>query len=108
MRGAQEVDVGLLHQLDVFLIGRVIHVSSCLGMMVVTVHTTQFHVLAVDFEHFAHNLHAFHAKVIVEMLNHMAFTVAQLHTERIKVGLFGRPKQRLVNHATQGQGGRVP
>ena len=40
VRGTKEIDVCLLHQSDVLLIGGIIHVTTCLRMVVVTVHTT--------------------------------------------------------------------
>ena len=64
MRGAQEVDVGLLHQADVLFVGGIVDVASRPWVMIMTVHATQFYIFAVNLEHFAHNLHLLHAEVI--------------------------------------------
>ena len=37
-------------------------------MVVVTVHATQFHVLAVNLKHLAHTFHTLHAQMVVEVL----------------------------------------
>ena len=68
VRGAQEIDVRLLHQSDVLLVGGVIHITARLGMMVVTVHAAQLHVLAVDLEYLAGNFHFLHPEVVFEFL----------------------------------------
>ena len=60
MRGAQEVDVRLLHQCDVLFVGGIIDITTCHWMVVVTVHTTQFHVLPVNFEDLTHTFHTLH------------------------------------------------
>ena len=57
MRGAQEVDVGLFHQANVLFVGGIVHISTCLRVVIMTVHTAQFDILAVDFEDFANNFH---------------------------------------------------
>ena len=85
VRGAQEVDVGLLHQRDVLFVGGIIDIATRYRMVVVTVHATQFHVLAVNLEDLANTLHSFHAEVVFEML------ITQFDAERIEVGLLSRP-----------------
>ena len=40
MRGAQEVDVGLLHQANVLFVGGIIDITPCLGVMIMTIHAT--------------------------------------------------------------------
>ena len=60
-------------------------------MVVVTVHTTQLHVLAVNFKDLADALHTLHTQMVVEVL------VAQLYTVVIEVGLLCRPQQGLVD-----------
>ena len=95
MRGAQEVDVGLFHQADILLIGGIIDIAACAGMMVVAVHAAQLHVLTVDLEHLADTLHTLHAEVVVEVL--IVFTIfhaKQFHGVRIEPGFLGRPKAR--------------
>ena len=89
--GAQEVDVGLLHQPDILLVGGIIDIAACQRMMVMAIHATQLHVLAVDLEDLADNLHLLHTKVVVEMLDDGAFLVEQFHAERIETRLLGRP-----------------
>ena len=59
--------------------------------MVVTVHTTQLHVFAVNLEDLADDLHLLHAKMVVEMLDGIAFSIFQLDAEGVEVRLFGRP-----------------
>ena len=94
--GAQEIDVCQFHHLQVFFVCGIIHFTSCARMMVVAVHTTQFHTLPVNLQHFAHAFHSLHAQVVVEMFHHCSLLVNQFHTERIEIGLFCRPQQRLV------------
>ena len=72
VRGAQEVDVALLHQRDVLLIGGIVDISARHRMVVVTVHATQ---LAVKLKHLADNINFPHAKVIVEVLNDGSFII---------------------------------
>ena len=60
-------------------------------MMVVTIDTTQFHVLAIDLKDFPNDLHFLHTQMIVEMLDNIAFVILQLYTERIEVGLLRGP-----------------
>ena len=91
VRSAQEVDIGLFHQPDVLLVGCIVNVSARLGVMVVTVHTTQLHVFAVNLEDLADDLHLLHAKMVVEMLDGIAFSIFQLDAEGVEVRLFGRP-----------------
>ena len=98
---AQEVDIGLFHQADVFLVGGVVHVATGQRMMVVPVYAAQLHILAVDFEHLAHALHAFHSQMIVEVLRHVAFLVHQFDGERVEVGLLCRPQLGLVNKVSE-------
>ena len=91
VRSAQEIDVGLLHQTDILLVGGIIHITASLGMVIVAVHPPQLHVLAVDLEHLANDFNLLHAEVIIEMFDSVALIVFQFQTEGIKVGLFGRP-----------------
>ena len=95
--GAQEVDVGLLHQSDVFLVCSVVHISSCPGMMVMAVHTSQLNVLAVHLEHLSHTFHSLHSEMIVEVFRYIAFIVKKLDTERIEVRLGSRPQAWIVD-----------
>ena len=89
--GAQEVDVGLLHQPYILLVGGIIDIAACQWMVVMAIHATQLHVLAVDLEDLADNLHLLHTKMVVEMLNDGAFLVEKFYTERIEIRLLGRP-----------------
>ena len=73
--GAQEIDVGLFHQSDVLLIGGIIDISPCLWVVVMAIHTTQFHVLAVNLEYLTHTLNALHAEVVVEMFDGVVLVV---------------------------------
>ena len=91
VRRAQEVDVGLLHQSDVLLVGSIVHVAASHGVVVVAVHAAQLHVLAVDLEHLADDLDLLHAEVVVEVLS------PQVDAERIEVGLLGRPEPGLAD-----------
>ena len=59
--GSQEIDVGLLHQSYIFLVGGIVNVSTRLGVMVMTVHSAQLHVFAVNLEHFAYYFYFLHA-----------------------------------------------
>ena len=95
--GAQEIDVRLLHQPHVQFISRIVHPSASARMMVVAVHTTQFHTLPVNLQHFAHNLHFLHAQMIVEMFCHTPLSIRQFHTEGVEVRLFCRPQLRLFH-----------
>ena len=105
--GAQEVDVGLLHQPDILLVGGIIDIAACQRMMVMAIHATQLHVLAVDLEDLADNLHLLHTKVVVEMLDDGAFLVEQFHTERIEIRLLGRPQLGLVDDLMQADCRRI-
>ena len=92
VRGTQEVDVSLLHQRDVFFVGGVIDIATCYGMVVVAVHTTQFHVFAVNLEDLAHTLHTFHTEMVGEMLIILpVLTTQQLHCIGKEPRLFSRP-----------------
>ena len=93
--GAQEIDIGLLHHRNVLFVGGVIHVAAGAGVMVVAVHAAQLDILAIEFEDFAHTLHALDAQMVVEVLHYAAFVVGQFDAERIEIGLLGRPKQGL-------------
>ena len=105
--GAQEIDVGQLHQADVLLVGGVIDIAAGSGMMVMPVHAAQFHILSVNLEHCSGDLHFLDTQMIVEMLHHPTFPVPQFHAERIQVGFFSRPKLRILQHAVQLHQGRV-
>ena len=107
VRGAQEVDVCLFHQPDIIFVGGIIDVAACNGMMVVTVHTAQLHVLAIDLEDLADDLHPLHAEVIVEMLDDVALFILQFDAERIEVWLLGRPEQGFVDGAGEFNGCRI-
>ena len=61
MTGAQKVDVGLLHQPQVLLVGGVVHVAPRPGVVVVAVHTAQLHVLAVNLKHLAYHFYLLYA-----------------------------------------------
>ena len=92
MAGAQEVDIPLLHQSDVLLVGGIIHVAARLRMVVVAVHAPQLHVPSVDFQHFAHALHALHTEVVFKLFIVLTILHAeQLHGKRIEPGLLCRP-----------------
>ena len=99
--GAQEIDVGLLHQADVLLVGCVIDIAAGPGMMVMPVHAAQLHVLSVDLEHRSGDLHLLDTQVIVEMFHHPALSVPQFHAEGIQVGLFRRPELRILQLTVQ-------
>ena len=91
MRGAQEIDVGLFHQAQIQFVGGIIHVAPRDRMVVVTVHSAQLHILAIDFENLTHTFHALHAQMIVEMLYCLSLFILQLHAERVEVRFLGRP-----------------
>ena len=101
MAGAQEVDVSLLHQADILFIGCIIHPAAGNRVMVVTVHTTQLHVSAVNLKHLTDNLHLLYAQMVVEVFNNRAVSITKLHTEGIEVGSLSRPEQRFVNGGSQ-------
>ena len=95
MAGAQEVDIPLLHQSDVLLVGSIIHVATSTRMVVVSVHTPQFHVLAIDFKHLANTLHTFHSEMVFKLFIVLTILHAkQLHGKRIEPGLLCRPQPR--------------
>ena len=75
MRGTQEIDVSLLHQAQVLFVGGIINITARYRMMVVTIHTTQFHILAIDLKHLAHALHTLHTQMVVEVLYRGALRV---------------------------------
>ena len=91
MRSAQEIDVGLFHQAQIQFVGGIIHVAARNRMMVVTVHAAELHILSIDFEHLTHTFHAFHAQMIVEMLDDLSLFILQLNAERVEVRFLGRP-----------------
>ena len=63
--------------------------------MVVTVHAAQFHVLAVDLEDFADNLHLLHPEMVVKLFVVLAILHAkQLQGEGIEPRLLGSPQTR--------------
>ena len=82
VRGTQEVDVRLLHQYNVLLVCGIVHIAPRHGMVIVTVHTTQFHVLAINLKDLAHAFHTFHAQMVIELF------IAKFYSIRIEVGLF--------------------
>ena len=90
VRGAQEVDIRLLHQRNIFFIGGIIDIATRYRMVVVTVHATQLHILAVNLKHLANTFHTLHAQMVVEVL------VAHLNAIWVEVWLFGRPQQRFI------------
>ena len=92
MAGAKEVDVGLFHQADILFVGCVIHPAACQRMMVVTVHTAQLHVLAVNLKHLTDDFYFLHSEVVVEVFDHHAVSITQLHAEGVEVRIFSRPK----------------
>ena len=62
-------------------------------MVVVAVHATQFHVLAVDFQHLANTLHTLHTEVVFKPF--IVLTIPkQLHGKGIEPRLLGRPEPR--------------
>ena len=83
VRGAQEVNVGLLHQAYILFVGGIIDVATCQRMVVVTVHPAQLHVLSVNLEDLADNLHFLHAEVIVEVFDGVALVVFQFYAKGI-------------------------
>ena len=95
--GTQEVDVSLLHQSNVLLIGGIVYITARTWMMIVTVHATKFDVFSVNLEYFPHDLHFLHAEVIVEVLDDAVVLVPQFDAERIEVGLLCRPEFRRVH-----------
>ena len=76
MRGAQEVDVGLFHQANVLFVGGIVHKSTCLGMVIMAIHTAQFDILAVDLENFTHNFHFLDTQMVVEMFDYGSISFA--------------------------------
>ena len=88
---AEEVDVALLHQLDVQFARSIVHMAAHAGMVVVAVDASELHVLSVNLQRLAHNLYVPHAQVIVEVLYRVALAVTQLDGQGIKVGLLCRP-----------------
>ena len=107
VRGAQEVDVGLLHQPEVQLVGGIVHPAACRRVMVVTVHAAQLHVPAVDLEDLADHLYLLDAQMVVEMLNHRSVGIAQLQGEGIEVGRLCRPELRPVDDTGHLDGGGI-
>ena len=97
MRGTQEVDIGLFHQSDILLIGSIVDITACHRVVIMTVHTTQFHVLAVDLKDLADTLYTLHAQMIVEMFKNTTLSVCQLNAERIEIRFLCRPKLRVIN-----------
>ena len=85
VRCAQEVNIGLLHQPDILLVGSFVHIAARLRMVVMAIYTTLLHILAVDFEHLANDLDLLHAQMVVEMLYLIASFVVQLYAERIQI-----------------------
>ncbi len=102
VRGAQEVDVRLLHQAYVLFVCSVVHITPRNRMVVVTVHTAQFHILSVYLEHLAHTFHALHAEVVVELLDGVVIIVIQAHTEGIEIRLLCRPQPRIIQCIFEG------
>ena len=70
-------------------------------MVIVTVDTTQLHILAVDLKDLANHLYLLHTQMIVKVLDDSALLILQLHTERIEIRLLCRPEMRLVNGIVQ-------
>ena len=101
MAGAQEVDVSLLHQADILFVGCIIHPAAGNRVMVMTVHTTQLHVPAVNLKHLSDNFHLLYTQMVVEVFNNRAVSITKFHTERIEVGSLSRPEQRFVNSGSQ-------
>ena len=87
--GAQEIDVGLLHQPEILLVGRIVDVAACAGMVVMTIDAAQFHVPPVNLEDLADALHLLHAQVVVKMFDDVALIVLQFHAEGIEVRFLG-------------------
>ena len=98
--GAQEVDVRLLHQCDILFVGGIVDIAARHGMVIVTIHTTQLHVLAVNLKHLTRAFHTLHAQMVVEvfedLFNRSGF---QLNAERIEIRFLSRPQAWLVNGA---------
>ena len=105
VRGTQEIDVGLLHQRDVLLVGGIVDIAARYRMVVVTIHAAQLHVLAVDLEYLAYALHTFYAQMVVEVLS-------PLHTPPLRGGFqfdgvwveirfLGRPQLRVIDKVCQ-------
>ena len=83
--GTQEVDVCLLHQGNIFLICSVIYISSCSGVMVVTVHSAQFHVLAVHLKHLSYTFHSLNPEMIVKVFRYIALIVNKFYAKGIEI-----------------------
>src|SRR5574344_179137 len=107
VRGAQEIDICLLHQLYILLISGIIHKTTCTRVMVMSVHSSQLHILSIDLEYPTNNLYFLHSKMIVEMLQHLTCLVQQLQTARIEMGLFCRPQAWMVHDTFHPQMKRV-
>ena len=101
MGGPEEVDVGLLHQLDVTFVGGIVHEPSGAWMVVVAVHTAQLHVLSVDFKHLANHFHFFYSQCVLKIFKLMTFLVEKFYEIRISMWFFCRPEQWPVNIARQ-------
>ena len=91
MRCSQKVDVGLFHQSDVLLIGGIVNIATSLCVMIMTIHATQFHVLAINFENLANYLNLLHTKMIVEVLDGVTLSVLKFHAEGVEIRFLGRP-----------------
>ena len=59
-------------------------------MMVVTVHTTQLDILAIEFQYLTNTFHSLHSKMIVEMF------AWYIDAERIEIWNISRPEFRIV------------
>ena len=95
VRGSDHVDVGLLHHLEVLPQGGLIHISSCPRMVFVAVHTLEFHLLAVDKQHFSLHLYPAYTRTAMELLDHL-FPVHQPDLDIVKFRLFRRPESRVL------------
>ena len=77
MRGAQEVDVGLLHQSDVLFVGGIVDVASRPWVMIMTIDTAQLYIFAVNLKDLADDFNFLHTEVIVKCFVVLAILLAK-------------------------------
>ena len=66
-----------------------------------TVHSAQFHVLAVHLKHLSHTFHSFHTEMIVKVFRDTTLIVKKFYTERIEIRFGGRPQMGIVDSVFQ-------
>ena len=96
VRRTQKINIGLLHQSNVRLIGSIIYIATCDRMMVMTIHATQLYILAVDFENLSNGFYPFHSQMIIKMLNHVTLLIYEFNAKRIEMRLLSRPQTGII------------